>query len=629
MKLRYGFIGFVVSFVLMIGSSAAQEAQSPASMPTLRALESAVIPPRDRVVLGQRLLGVGEIAPPPATPPNYQPGDRKMFRASNSFENIEFEVTAELQGVGEHIYLWQEVGGEIDPAQLQVLAQRFDEYIYPEVRALWGSEATPGVDGDPRVYGLFARNLGEGTAAYFASSHIYPTEVVATSNAHEMFFFNLDVLGSDFNLEEVESIVAHEFQHMIRANVQINEDYWLNEGFSEFTQMHLYDLQRWEMSTFLAVPSTQVNTWAADFEHRAKHYGASLLLTTYFADRYGLDALRQLSDDPSSRGLIALDNVLTGLGEPGVDEFFADWVAANWLFDSSIADGRYGYRSVEAGRISAAPLVTVNSYPYTLEHTVSQYATNYIELLALDGASALDITLEIPEQAALVPTTPTSGERMWYSNRADMSNPRLTRAFDLTGVNTATLEFALWYDIEPFWDFGYVMVSTDGGATWSTLATDHTTTENPHGTAYGAGYTGTSGGGESAAWVTETISLDAYVGGEILLSFEMISDDAITGTGMLIDDVRVDALGYASDFEGDGGGWTAEGWVWIDNRLPQEVWLQTIQETGETVVVNRWRNPQSETLTLNGTPDRVTLAISPFAPQTTVPADYTLTVTPR
>ena len=54
------------------------------------------------------------------------------------------------------------------------------------------------------------------------------------------------------------------------------------------------------------------------------------------------------------------------------------------------------------------------------------------------------------------------------------------------------------------------MVSTDGGATWTPITTTRTTDEDPHGNAYGPGYTGQSGG-----WVQESIDLTPYVGQQI------------------------------------------------------------------------------------------------------------------
>ena len=211
---------------------------------------------------------------------------------------------------------------------------------------------------------------------------------------------------------------------------------------------------------------------------------------------------------------------------------------------------------------------------------------------------------------------------MWYSNKADVSSTTLTRAFDLSSVKSATLAYNLWYHTERAWDYGYVMASGDGGATWEILATEHSTYENPHNTAYGPAYTGESGG-----WLAESVSLDAYAGGEVLVRFQMITDDAVTQPGMALDDVRINAIGYRSDFEADDGGWEAAGWVWIDNLLPQSAWVQAIQQ-GAMTSVTRWQanGASAWTLPLEPGVGQVTLAVSPFAPVTTVRVPYTLEV---
>lgn len=71
------------------------------------------------------------------------------------------------------------------------------------MRNLWGSEAQPGIDGDLRVHGSFAYQLGGSTAAYVSSDDSYPEAAVEGSNEREMFFFNLDALGTSFDVRSM------------------------------------------------------------------------------------------------------------------------------------------------------------------------------------------------------------------------------------------------------------------------------------------------------------------------------------------------------------------------------------------------------------------------------------------
>lgn len=629
MKHIFALLICILFATISIGSPLrAQQPGAPADYPTLTALETTSVPAADRVELARRLRGVEAIPPTPASATTRQVGERQAFWVLNSAEDREFQVTAALRVVGEHIYLWVQdstTGGApvnvLADDDLRQLANAFDTFIYPRVRELWGSEASPGVDGDPRIYGLFAYGLGPGVAAFFASRHTYPREVFPTSNEHEMFLFNLDSINPGLIASlGVESVVAHEFQHMIRANIQENDAIWLNEGLSSFTSLVLYHDSGPALS-FLSAPQTQLNTWSEDGP-RLPHYGAALLFMTYFYERYGLDALRSVSADPGI-GLDSFDRVLRERDQPDVNNLFADWTIANFVLDPSLDDGRYGYDLLPPGLPSAVPEAFVSAYPYQTANSASQYSADYIVLTNLDGAESLDIRLSAPTEVQLIPTDAPSGRWLWTSNRGDMSDTTLTRAFDLSNVSAATLHYKAWYHLESLWDYAYVLASVDDGQTWDFLTTPNITDANPHSNAYGPGYTGHSGG-----WLDETISLDAYAGQHILLRFEMITDDAISQPGLAIDDVRIPEIGYSSDFETDGGGWEARGWIHIDNRLPQRAWVQAVQHIGGEVQVTRWLAPLENqwTLPLADGAQQVTLIVAPFAAVTTVAMPYTLDV---
>jgi immune inhibitor A len=52
----------------------------------------------------------------------------------------------------------------------------------------------------------------------------------------------------------------------------------------------------------------------------------------------------------------------------------------------------------------------------------------------------------------------------------------------------------------------------------------------------------------------------------------------------LLDDIHVDAINYSSDFEADDGGWQADGFVRVDNILPQTYGLSLIIKGNDTTV---------------------------------------------
>ncbi|MCK6578817.1 MAG: immune inhibitor A [Anaerolineae bacterium] len=613
----------LIALLLGIGSVRAEPIDETGGYPTVTALAEAIIPARDRVDLAMRLRGLTAIPDAPMTAPILRVGDQQTFTATDTSARGRIYIQATLRALGAHIALWIEDGGGVSDADLQALAARFDDRIYPDTRALWGSEAIPGVDGDPRVHGLFARSLGATTAAYFASDHTVPRAVYPQSNMREMFFFNLDALGGEFPLDLIESVVAHEFQHMIRQNLQANEDTWLNEGMSQFTQFLLYNDLDNSVIHFLAQPHTQLTDWNAEPALRAANYGAATLFMIYFYDRFGIEALQALSAHPAARAWESVDVVARAHGGASGDELFADWVMANLLHDPQVEALPAGqpvppYESLPP-LITPLPAGEVRSLPFSAKSSLPPYAADYYLFSELGTMSRLTVTLEAGANAPLIDA---GGGRFLYSNRADLSDSRATRRFDLSGVDAADLDFRVWYDLETEWDYGYVMASRDG-ATWELLTGEGMTASDPNAVAYGTAYTGASG-----AWRQESISLDAYAGAPVWLRFEAITDDAVNRPGMAVDDVRIAALGYSEDFEAGDGGWLTEGWLWTDNRLPARFFVQAAALTPAGALVTRWeaQGGGAWTFDLPAATRRVWIAVSPVAPVTTVPLDYRLTV---
>jgi immune inhibitor A len=58
----------------------------------------------------------------------------------------------------------------------------------------------------------------------------------------------------------------------------------------------------------------------------------------------------------------------------------------------------------------------------------------------------------------------------------------------------STLTAKVNYQIELDWDCAFLIVSTDGGASWTAVAADHSTASDPNGQNFGNGITGSSPG---------------------------------------------------------------------------------------------------------------------------------------
>lgn len=605
---------------------------------TLALVENTVIPPRDRVDLAKRLLGVTNIPQPPTVPPpELEIGTVRTFTAENLEADYSFKVDAELVYKTPHLYMFVEVGQKIDRARLKKSADKFESVIYPKIHAVFGSEWSPGTDGDPHLYVLHSTRLGDYTAAYFGSDSEYPPLVAKDSNQHEMFFVNLDAMANNIGTPYYESVLTHEFQHMVHWNIDANEDLWVNEGMSELAPM----LAGYGMSNFapdfMNNPTTQLNAWPEEPDQQYAHYGAAFMFFAYFYQRYGEKATTALVRDPLN-GLPSIEHTLITIGatDPAtgkpvtLEDLFGDWVDTNLLLDPTVGDGRYAYTLPDMKKGLSPATITqemaVNGTPVKLD--APQWGADYLQIPGSSTPQKVRIAFKGSTTVSLVPGEAHSGRYMWWSNRADVSDTRLTHTFDLTGVKRATLKFWTWYYIEDQWDYGYVEVSTDGGATWTPLATARTTTDDPHGNSYGPGYTG-----ESQGWVAEQVDLTPYAGRQIQVRFEYITDDAIAQPGMCIDDVSIPEIGYSDDFENGGGGWVSEGWLHMDNVLPQTFLVQVVQAGNKTAPVTRLLSindvPQGEwEITVGGNLGNAVIVVSGLAQVTTQPAEYTLVLSP-
>ena len=334
------------------------------------------------------------------------------------------------------------------------------------------------------------------------------------------------------------SVLTHELQHAVHWAADTDEESWLNEGLSELA---VDAAGHWtpKVADYLRLPGTSLTQWPSGGQLRSPSYGGANLFLHYLAEHYGGDRLiAELVKEPTD-GLESVDRVLERLGEEATSlDVFRDWVVANYLNNP---DGRY---SSSARNLRSAVRVGSKfvNLPKTYESEVAQFGADYY--VVSFPADELTISFNGDPGAELFPVAPHSGDACWWSNDGDGIDTTLTRRFDLTGVDTATLRFNVWYLLEENWDFAYVEVSEDGGETWTILETTLTTDDNPNGTSFGPGITGGSTG-----WVEDSVDLTPYAGSEVLIRFEYVTDDAVNGRGLCLDDFAIDEIGWADDAE--------------------------------------------------------------------------------
>ncbi len=387
-----------------------------------------------------------------------------------------------------------------------------------------------------------------------------------------------------------EGTFAHEYQHLLQYYTDPNETIGVNEGLSDFAQTlvgyvdgtktvydkggdgHLYCFQgygtvRTEYNTNprdCGGPENSFNLWdeGATSSGVLADYGHAYQLMLYLFDRYGLDFISALHRDGEDQGIAGIAKQLEGEGTT-FRKVFHDFQSMT-LLDQLVGDAK---KSLLVGTTKSK--VTTPSLRSSVNlANPAAYATpgaapngaDYVPLTVkgkpLTGAQLRSATFR---GAATLPELPLR----WTSATDDPDRPGNAVLFsgndsslDASAVTTvqvpaqdATLTFDAKYGAEEGYDYGYVQVSTDGGATYTSIAGDKTV-DGPQGPALN----GTTDGFEA-----HTFDLSAYAGQEILLAFRYISDGGVNEGGLKVDDVKV------------GGTVVSDGSNLADFRSPSQV----------------------------------------------------------
>lgn len=525
-----------------------------------------------------RIIPSGPVAR--STPLHAKPGQEDTFWISNQDTRQYTQIRARLVDVTPHVYMYLQDGASLDLKGLQASANTFETQIYPTDRATFGSEWSPGIDGDVHLTILNVYNLGSNVGGYFSPADEYPTALNRYSNQREMFYLDLD--ASQPGSQGYDSILAHEFQHMIHWHLHPLELSWVNEGMSMLAQhLNHYAVEGVDQA-LLSHPQTQLNDWSAASNLSLAHYGAAYLFLDYFITHYGgAGILKELLQDPATPP-DSFNHILT---KHGFRDRFSDvlhkWYVANFVQDSHLGKGDYGYpdQSLSGVRPQPGP----QTYPALLKDTTVQNAATYYDLRPDGKKGQLVVHFNGTPVVRMIGNEPIGQPTEWWSNRYDNLDSTLTRSFDLSSLagRSATLTFSTWFDLERGIDFAFAEVSTDGKR-WITLKGQHTVTGgfvNP-----GSGFTGESGGGTQPVWVQERMDLSPYVGKHIQVRFEEVTDVSVNLQGFALDQIRIPELGY-QESQTDGQDWISNGFVRSDNLLPEHYAVQALIYQGQQLSV--------------------------------------------
>ena len=594
-------------------------------------LASAHPAPADRIALAVAIEGLDPATLPtsPAAPlQNYQVGDTRMFWSHNS-STFEFkQINAKLMYISKHAYFWQDLDSQALNAADEVATQEdwvaagesFDN-SYERVRAVFGSEETPGLDGDTRLFVVHSDSVGK-EGGHFSQADQYPVEIESHSNEGQFFFIS-NTYSSGIASDYYKEVLAHELQHMINKNVDPDEDGWLNEGSSMLSQQVAGMRGGNWVDSFLVKPDQSLWYWSSE----SADYGQSYLFVDYLYEQLGEEFIKALVADPAN-GLRSIDQTLaTFASTRDTDTMYADSMTAAFFNDPNLANGQYAYKYPTLSAIT--PKYEFTSLPAVYQGTLQQYGGT--DIMTFTGNKKATLTFTGDQNVKLIPTDAHGGRYFWWSGRNDSSFTTLTRTVDLTSVPGATLKYWVWYNIEQDWDYAYLLVSTDEGVHWTVLPATSTRDTNPNQQSLGNGYTGVSGGAGDAAWVEETVDLSAYAGQKIQIRFAMQNDLVVNEYGFALDDLSIPEIGWSDDFETGGGDWVSTGFTRIHNRVPQVWRVRLVEQRKDRSIVVHDLDIVNGTGTLAIDFDdleRLVVIVFGQTRYTTIPASFSVGVSP-
>lgn len=540
---------------------------------------------------------------------------------------------------------WPGYHDTITMENLTYIVDQFDNIIYPTDTAFFGMpvERPPGnTKIDILIFNMRDESFYSPetvtwyTAGYFSS---------AASLANNRNIIHIDTyewpwrLGPDppitpgglYRPYLVEGVIAHEFEHLIHFDRDFDEFLWVDEGCADFAgYLCGYGFPTGHIEEFLLYFWDESLTM---WEGYLSDYGASFLFMFYLNEHYGgADTISSIVAEQAN-GIEGVNNVLKALGIPkDFDQIFQDWAIANYLDDTTFADGIYGYYALdipsddtEGMSIQLAMYLwnlvygddgfgwyedkyPASGYPYYYGVT-KPYSVNYVifEEPKLNGKRPTTVKIEFDgEEYQRIP--PYGGTYEWHSDVGNWQWNRLGQTFAIP-ADGATLTFWTYYEIEGDWDYGYVEVHDLDTDEWYTLPGIRTidyvayAQDNPNVPVgfepadYEAAGRWNALTGFSEGWYQEVMSLALFAGHTIELYFTYWTDGAWIEAGWFIDNIAIPEIGFTDDVEAGANGWTPTGvslWYRTDGTLQindfkanfiQELkWEEEDEEFEETLI---------------------------------------------
>jgi hypothetical protein len=330
-----------------------------------------------------------------------------------------------------------------------------------------------------------------------------------------------------------EGVFAHEYQHLLHDDYDSDEETFVNEGLSMFSEFLTgYIVGNDAYSTFEALPENSLVAWGDQGGREiVSDYGMVFLYHMFLYEKFGQEFIQHEFLNPLN-GISAINSSLDAFNiQKDFGDVYHDFAVAV-LIDYHKNNYRYGFELLDVGIDIGTPDApnpdaydTPGAPPWGTDYIWINGDPKELGKLMFDGTDAYS-----------KPTAWSSDGDVLWGGASDLADN--WAIFDAVGGGT--LSFDTSYDIEDNWDFGFVQVSTDGGTTWTSLENAATTSQHdanahPDIIANLPGLTGASGG-----WVNMSFDLSAYPG-NILIAFRYMTDWGTLHDGWYVDNVYVDS----------------------------------------------------------------------------------------
>jgi hypothetical protein len=507
------------------------------------------------------------------TPEFYGEGDIKTaiwYDDTAGLYLAEYEVKA----IGEHIEVWVMTdlnfpdGDPRNPVvvtdeQIQYLVDEYDNNIYPQMVSFFGppdfhdgsAAALPFdyFDSEGRTIAMIS-NIGD--ESYYDPT--YPNYIAGFywGSVFELYLdrnvISIDAydwenrVGPDVARPYLyEGVFAHEYQHLLHDDYDPGEVNWINEGLSMFAEFFTgyAGEDNGAYSTFEALPENSLTAWGDQGDREiVADYGNVFLFHMYLYEHFGQDFMYYEFHNPL-HDISSINDTLSTVGASTTfEDLYHDFSVAVLIdeadddagdgypfgfvnHDVAIDIGHPGKRNPDAYDTPGAP----------------PWGTDYYLLWGYESLAGLEFN-----GVRFNPDWTSDGDALYSGAGNLLDNWAI---FEATGGGTLT--FDSYWDIEDYWDFGFVQVSNDGGATWTSLPGDYTTSDHdpaahPDIVANLPGLTSWScfvdPGPEVPVdcWINLEYDLSAYAGEDILIAFRFMTDWGTYYEGWYVDNVMVD-----------------------------------------------------------------------------------------